>query len=162
MPGFWIIKDKDTDADFAFGPNNNIVSIKIIKHVKRNTAKNPCNDDPKYNFNFCLKETVRADVGCSSPWNSDEVLVNCTTIAQFSKYEKIYEKIALMNPRDVATLFPCPFPCRYLQYQQVDKYDGTDWDGSVAWVSLYLASTELRVETEIGTSLDYNACLHCS
>ena len=42
--------------------------ISATKHVNLNTKLNPCNEDPEYNFQHCVRTSLSKETGCRLPW----------------------------------------------------------------------------------------------
>ena len=61
-------------------------SIALTEVAELNVPDDPCNEDPKYNFRRCLKESFLRKVGCKTNWDEgtlDEGLPLCATQEQF-------------------------------------------------------------------------------
>ena len=50
-----------------------------------NLPNDPCNEDPEYNFNACVKETFSKRAGCKTKWDDGRLkdLPLCTEMSQF-------------------------------------------------------------------------------
>ena len=61
-------------------------SIAVTEVEESNVPDDPCNEDPKYNFRRCLKESFLRKVGCKTKWDEgtlDEGLPLCATQEHF-------------------------------------------------------------------------------
>ena len=122
---------------------NAMYNLNIVQHVKRNTEKNPCSAEPGYSFSTCLKAKVVEKVGCSLPWSNTN-LANCSTLDQYSKFDRIYQQIADMNQRDVAAEFGCRAPCQYREFRLAEVMPFAV-GGEETMIGLNLATTALVV-----------------
>ena len=120
--------------------------IKITKHIKRNTAKKPCNENPDYSFTFCLKEKVNFLAECSLPVTTNSNLTKCKTLEQYAGYENIYQRIGEINPEELGEKFGCRFPCQYKEYQLVEELGHGNTTRSLQFA---LATTTVLVRREV-------------
>ena len=63
----------------------------------------------------------------------------CTNISQFKLFEKIYNKIANSNRREIVERFGCVFPCEYQEWRLVEQLPLGSGNRKVA---LSLATTD--------------------
>ena len=90
------------DPKFYLGIYNPIFSIERLPEINPNTSDNffyypimteveeldlpedPCNPDPDYNFQACVRESLSSQVGCRTKWDQWSLdLPFCTNIQQF-------------------------------------------------------------------------------
>ena len=90
-PNYFIINyspDLPTIGDFDFNPNETAPFFKrlaLTEVEELDLAEDPCNTDPDYNFQACVRESLSGKVGCRTKWDrwtSKDVLL-CTTIPQY-------------------------------------------------------------------------------
>ena len=100
----------------------NIVSVKLVNHIKRNTVANPCHEDTEYSFIDCIREKIEDKVGCLLPWRpkNNGNLENCKTIEKFEYFEEIFYDINDQSPIDVANEYDCKIPCEYKEFVFVE------------------------------------------
>ena len=57
----------------------------LVEHRKLNLPRKPCKDDPKYNYEGCIKESLSKMFGCRLPWDkySDQTRNICSTMKQY-------------------------------------------------------------------------------
>ena len=144
VPGFKVGPQRLSKTLALNGAVSRIWNIKIIKHIKRNTAESPCNADVNYSFTECLKSNVEAQVGCSLPWEKNRKLSKCKKLDQYEHYENIYDEVD--KTANVPEAFGCPAPCEYLEYQLVENLSGPTNEQQEVWLSL--ATQEMLVKTE--------------
>ena len=62
-----------------------ICPLALTEVAELNVPDDPCNEDPKYNFRKCLKESFLRKVGCKTEWDAGilEDLPLCATQEQF-------------------------------------------------------------------------------
>ena len=62
MPNkFWMVKGESGNGSGYY------YTTTLTKQKKLNLDHKPCEDDPKYNFNSCIKESLLKKVGCRFP-----------------------------------------------------------------------------------------------
>ena len=140
--------------------NNNIYyhqTIKLIKHKKRNTKSNPCNDDEKYSVKVCLRKFIEKKVGCRLPWPEENGLGDCTKFTEYKEFVHFYDQISAEEFRSVSRLTGCLAPCSYTQPTQHGNLLTTAKDeeriflarlGAFHSYRLYFAETRVKVLTE--------------
>ena len=123
--------------------------LKIVKHIKRNTAESPCNDEADYSFSHCLRRKVEDKVGCSLPWVTDGKLMECMNRTGFDAYNRIYTNIfGDMNRKEIAEYFGCNFPCRYKEFVLVKEIKVLKKHAGIKQVRLALSTEEIIVKEE--------------
>ena len=77
-PNLWIPVDLERKGSILW-------SVALTEVVESNVPEDPCNEDPKYNFKKCLKESFLREVGCKTEWDAGilENLPLCATQEQF-------------------------------------------------------------------------------
>ena len=43
--------------------------LELVRRERLNKAESPCNPDPGYNFNGCIKQSLSDIIGCKLPWD---------------------------------------------------------------------------------------------
>ena len=59
--------------------------IALTEVEELDVPEDPCNTDPDYNFDACIKESLSRQVGCRTRWDqwSDKDILPCSTMEQF-------------------------------------------------------------------------------
>ena len=109
----WIIKGETLKGGGYF------YKITLTKHKRLNLEGRPCEEDPMYNFNSCVKEKLSANVGCRLSWDkwSDQAREICTTDQQFREHGKIYKELMLADMEEIVEITGCKKPCTYKEYK---------------------------------------------
>ena len=144
VPGFRIKLGNSESATNIF--------LRIVEHVKRNTAQRPCEENPGYSFTVCLQEAVQTLIGCSLPWTTGRKLGICTSLEQFDAFEKIYHSMNDENPRNLGSKFGCKIPCKYREYilDEKTEYRFNDNKGEqTVWITLSTPEVVIKQEKQI-------------
>ena len=77
-PNIWMHIDIARKGSFMY-------SIALTEVEELNVPDDPCNENPKYNFRMCLKESLLRRVGCKTDWDAGILgdLPPCGTKGQF-------------------------------------------------------------------------------
>ena len=141
---------------FRQGENlTRIVSVKSIKHVKRNTVSNPCHENIAYSFTDCIREKVDAKIGCLMPWKNRSrtgKTESCRTIEKLENYETMFVDINDKSPSENGDEYDCPIPCEFYEYILVEDLPVTgDLFNSTVLkaLTLVLSSREIFVKREV-------------
>ena len=80
--------------------------------------EDPCNTDPDYNFQACVRESLSSQVGCRTKWDrwSHKDIPLCTEMEQFNNYENLYDIIYERSLKTISKLTKCSKPCFYRRY----------------------------------------------
>ena len=73
--------------------------ISVTKHREKNEKTSPCNEDPKYDFQFCVRNSLARQVGCRAPWDfgSFSNFRVCWDIDQIKMLEDLYMDISIFS-----------------------------------------------------------------
>ena len=93
--------------------------ITLKKHKRLNLKERPCQEDPTYKFNTCIKQKLSERVGCRLSWDkwSDQEMEICTTDQQFREHGKIYKELMLADMEEIVEITGCKKPCTYKEYK---------------------------------------------
>ena len=77
---------------------NRYIVISLIERIQLNRESDPCNEDPEYSLQTCVKESFAKQVGCKLPWDtrSDQRRENCTKISEY-RYRSIVKQNFILN-----------------------------------------------------------------
>jgi hypothetical protein len=139
FPGF-SLKTDPTNKGVA-------VYISVTEHLDLNTKSNACNEDPEYDFQHCLRESLVKKIGCKltwDSWTSDDFPV-CSELKDLRMYHIEYATIADMELNEILNYAGCSKPCRYKEYKIVgkEKLHGK------AYLFLDFAKNEVVIEKEM-------------
>ena len=73
-------------------PNNtssHYYNLALTEVEELDLPEDPCNTDPDYNFQACIKESLSSQVGCRTRWDrwSHKDMPLCTNMEQFRKIQ---------------------------------------------------------------------------
>ena len=109
----WIIKGEQEKGGGYF------YQITQTKHKRLNLDGRPCEEDPRYNFNMCVKEKLSEKVGCRLSWDkwSRQERDVCSTDQQFREFDKIYKELMVVVMEEITEITGCKKPCTYNEYK---------------------------------------------
>ena len=104
-----------------------------------NRESNPCNEDPAYDFQLCVRKSFTRIVGCRLPWGlrSSEQVPLCRNIEQLGKFHSLYDKIYTKDMEYITNNTGCLNPCHYREYQLVKVREDT----AKMFIGLYVQLT---------------------
>ena len=129
-----------------------VYSLKMVKNVKRNTAKNPCNANPEYKFTKCWQSALEDKSECSLPsLKRGKEAKACTSYTKIFDFLKIWRKIMKMPRKEFIRQLGCELPCEYLDYQTVETTTVVFWPNmeNKTIIGFSLASKQVEVRTEV-------------
>ena len=109
----WMIKgDKEKGGAYFY-------QITLTKHKRLNLVERACEEDPRYNFNTCVKEKLSAKVGCRLSWDkwSRQDREICSTDQQFREFGKFYTEFMAAVMPEITETTGCKKPCTYNEYK---------------------------------------------
>ena len=73
--------------------------IVLTEANELNVPNDPCNEDPDYNFNACVKESFSRRVGCRTKWDDIGLTDRppCTKMSQFRCNVQVHSKITFLD-----------------------------------------------------------------
>ena len=76
----YIIIDLETNSSY-----NQYHTMTLTEHRELDVPQDPCEEDPGYNFQACVKESLSSKVGCRSKWDqwSDRAKLPCSDLAMY-------------------------------------------------------------------------------
>ena len=110
---FWLVKGENGNGSGFF------YKMTLTKHKKLNLDHKPCEDDPKYNFNICIKETLSQKVGCIFPLDKQggQEMETCSNASQYRQYNEIYQNLMTADMQEIVDITGCKKPCTYNEYK---------------------------------------------
>ena len=139
----WWISGKELNASGFYH------DITLTRHKNLNGERKPCEEDPGYNFTFCIKENLSEKIGCRLPWDtwSQQERVVCTTKEQLAQFEQSYKLLTNADADAILHITGCRKPCNYKEYKFVDSRPKiVSIPGAVAF---WAASQKTQVEEEV-------------
>ena len=109
----WILKGR------TLGGGGYYYMITLTKHKRLNLDERPCEEDPSYNFNTCIKEKLSENVGCRLSWDrwSQQEREICTADQQIREHGKIYRELMEDDMEEIFEITGCKKPCSYKEYK---------------------------------------------
>ena len=109
----WIVKGETHEGGAYY------YKITLTKHKRLNLEGRPCEEDPRYNFNTCVKKKLSAKVGCRLSWDkwSRQEREICTTDQQFRDHGEIYKELMTAVMDEIVDTTGCKKPCTYKEYK---------------------------------------------
>ena len=102
-------------------PNNTLTLLYLlmIEHVKLNRPENPCNEDPEYDFQVCVKKSMANKTGCKMPWDlwSSIQIDTFNDVEQINQFGELYFDIENINLLTIMKYTGCNKPGCYKEYK---------------------------------------------
>ena len=133
---------------------NHYQQIFLVKHKKLNLDHRPCIEDEDYNFGKCVKESLVRQVGCKRPWDKGIQQEICTTREQFKQLDLLYQKLMMIEVKEIEGSTGCLKPCMYNEYKIVNSVPKKALsitgvpDGQIA-IGLWAVSEYTEYEEEV-------------
>jgi hypothetical protein len=124
-----------------------LLFISLTEHIDLDRESSPCNDDPDYDFQLCVRKSLVRKIGCKLPcdlWISDLFPV-CSKIDYLGKFSWEYANIANKELKIIVRRTECPKPCRYKEYKLVGE---EKWHRP-GFIYLAFAKEEVVIEKEM-------------
>jgi hypothetical protein len=127
-------------------------SVSLTEHEELSTPQDPCMEEPTYNFQGCIKESLSRKAGCRIHWDiiSDQTRPVCTTLAQYEPFAKEYVNLRDSSMRQITERTGCEKPCRYKEYVlERDLQQSTfPSPGYHLTLDVWMITTDITVKTE--------------
>ena len=123
--------------------------ISVTKHMKMNQKNNPCNEDPDYNFQLCVRNSLTSKVGCRLPWDlwSSSEFPLCSEIDQINKFQNLHHDLRFISDlEDIINKTGCIAPCIYKEYKLVLEPEKID---TVSGFYLAFTDNKLIIKKEM-------------
>ena len=81
-----------------------VQNIIIVKHVKRTTQENPCEEDNDHRLQHCVRQYVENKIGCKMPWTTIDYkgrMNNCIRMEDYKKFEDHYMRLTALDIKDL-------------------------------------------------------------
>ena len=146
---FWLVKGKSGNGSGYY------YKMTLTKHKKLNLDHKPCEDDPKYNFNCCVKESLLKKVGCRFPLDNQggEEVDICSTASEYRQYNEIYRNLMTADMQEIVETTGCKKPCTYNEYKFTSSTPDEDPRSTIPSDQVYIAfwavSRTTQVEKEV-------------
>ena len=118
-----------------------------------NQEPNPCNEDPEYDFQSCVRNSLTRKVGCRAPWDkwSSEEFPLCGDMEEIKRIEKQYYHLSFnMDLEEILNETKCTTPCMYKEYKfamDPDTYDTQVYN--IKYVKLMFPKKYMTIEKEV-------------
>ena len=100
--------------------------LSVTKHIQLNQKNNPCNEDPNYDFQLCVRNSLTSEVGCRLPWDlwSSSYFPLCSKMDQLNMFHRLYFVMSVSKElEDIIKKTGCLAPCEYKEYKIVLEPD---------------------------------------
>ena len=124
--------------------------ISVTKHIKMNQNNKPCNVEPNYNFQLCVRNSLTSEVGCRPPWDlwSSPDFPCCTEMDKLKMFERINTDMFLLSDlEDITYKTGCIAPCVYKEYKLA--LEPAKLNISVRGLSVQFTDKNIIIEKEI-------------
>ena len=124
-----------------------LLFLSVTEHIDLDRKSSPCNDDPDFNFQLCVRKSLARKIGCKLPWDlwtSDHFPV-CSDIDDLRKVHREYANIPSKELKNIVNRTECPKPCRYKEYKLVGE---EQWHFP-GFIFLTFAKEEVVIEKEM-------------
>ena len=150
---FYINENNLKSISLTMNPNktaNHYYRLALTEVEELDLPADPCNNDPAYNFQACVRESLSSQVGCRLKWDrlSDQERPVCSKMDQYRKYEELYIIVYENGLDHIVRLTGCQKPCHYKKYSFVGIKQATAFVSKNFIFSLLAASKNTIVETE--------------
>ena len=145
---FWLVKAESGNGSGFY------YKMTLTKHKKLNLDHKPCDDDPKYNFNSCIKETLSQKVGCRFPLDKQagQEMEICSTASKYRQYNEIYQNLMTADMQEIVDITGCKKPCTYNEYKftsSIPEEDPRPIPSGQIYITFWAVSRTTQVEEEV-------------
>ena len=136
MPNkFWLVKGESGNGSGFY------YKMTLTKHKKLSLDHKPCEDDPKYNFNSCIKETLSQKVGCRFPLDKrgGQEMEMCSNASQYRQYDEIYQNLMTADMQEIVDITGCKKPCTFNEYKFTSSTPDEDPRSTIPSDQIYIA-----------------------
>ena len=104
------------------------VYISVTKHLELNRESSPCNDDPEYDFQDCVRKKLVRKIGCKLTWDlwTSDLVPVCSEIDDLRKFHLEYANIANKELRNIVNCTECAMAFSWLYISCICKRRGCD------------------------------------
>ena len=127
------------------------LSFSSIQHIDLDRESNPCEEDPDYNYQQCVKNSLARMIGCKLPWDksSSDTFQVCSQVKDLKAYDKSYRNMKIRNFQWIQNYTGCKKPCQYREYRLVEKEKDPGSDDVYAASIHLLPPDQVLVEKEL-------------
>ena len=99
----------------------NISIFQAIKHENINRPQSPCEEDPDYNFAYCVEKFIVAKAGCKPHWSRFKMpeVPTCKNISMLKRYGNENERFSWMYRKQIIDATKCLMPCYFMKYKVI-------------------------------------------
>ena len=97
------------------------VAVTEHKKIDQPWKDNPCNSDPAYSFNKCVKNSLSKIIDCRVKYDSSTAVdvPACSTVEQVFQFGSLWANISTSEKREIEALTGCLGPCFYRSYEVI-------------------------------------------
>ena len=125
--------------------------LALIERHELDVPDDPCDTTPGYDFQACVKDTLAERVGCRTKWDlkSSRSRPLCRFMKQFEQYEKLWQRLRILEAKGIFQETGCFKPCTYNDYRFIGESETTNFGGEDFIFSLWAVSNDTSVEREV-------------
>jgi hypothetical protein len=126
--------------------------LSVTKHIKMNQKTNPCNEDPNYDFQLCVRNSLSRKVGCRLPWDlrSSSNIPLCLEMNQIKTFEKLIFEMSYGGSLEAITKKTgCISPCKFKEYKFALDPDRFDMKLNFTLLEVDFADDKVIIEKEV-------------
>ena len=90
-----------------------------MRHENLNRPQNPCEEDPEYNFSYCIEKSIVIRAGCQPLWNKFNIskVPFCSNASMLKKYSDESISFSKLHKKELLDESKCLIPCIYTEYK---------------------------------------------
>ena len=113
FPGLMVKEDRNDSYTRLY--------LSVTEYVDLIRKLNPCKDDPEYDFQLCVRNSLTRKLGCRVPWDllSSEDFPVCSELDELRYFHGNYSCIAEYDLDEIMDKTDCLKPCTYKEYKLV-------------------------------------------
>ena len=112
---------KVTSVFFLITNNYNNLDMQSVRHENINRPQNPCEEDPQYNFAYCLEKSIVTRAGCQPYWSKYNVstMPFCSNTSMLQKYSDVSLNFSKLYKNELIETSKCLRPCSFTEYKVI-------------------------------------------
>ena len=98
--------------------------MQSVRHENINRPQNPCEEDPEYNFAYCVEKRIVTKAGCKPYWSKFDIegMPFCQNVTMLEYYSNISSSFQLMFKNELLGETNCLIPCSFTEYKVSKSY----------------------------------------
>ena len=93
--------------------------MQTVRHENINRPQNPCEEDPHYNFAYCVEKSIVTKAGCQPYWNKYNIseMPFCANASMLKEYSDESISHSRMYKNELLKKTKCLLPCTFIEYK---------------------------------------------